>query len=163
MWTSGHVPIDPWREHPHREKETTRGLPASLTSISAGTRTCVNLAGESSVSSEALAGVIRPTQPVMARGAQLADSVLPGPLQSWLPTARWYFELTVSPGFDAEIPQGMPQKECQDEGVLVRNFAGDPELVFLGVFDGHGTNGLKASKFSGEHLPDVRARCSLTL
>jgi hypothetical protein len=89
---------------------------------------------------------------------ECSNSLLPAPLRRSIANCRWYFELTVSPGFDAEIPSDMPQKECQDEGVLVRNFAGDPELVFLGVFDGHGTNGLKASKFSSQHLPDVRAR-----
>jgi len=93
-----------------------------------------------------------------SENGETSTSLLPGPLKQSMPNSRWYFELTVSPGFDAEIPIDMPQKECQDEGVLVRNFAGDPELVFLGVFDGHGTNGLKASKFSSQHLPDVRAR-----
>ena len=64
-------------------------------------------------------------------------------------------ELTVSPGFDAEIPAGLPQKECQDEACIVRNFANDPNQVFLGVFDGHGTKGLLSSRFSVRELPQV--------
>jgi hypothetical protein len=68
---------------------------------------------------------------------------------------RYYFELTVSPGFDLEIPTGQKQKECQDEGIVIRRYAGDQGQVFVGVFDGHGVNGLLASKFTGETLPAV--------
>lgn len=92
----------------------------------------------------------------MSAGAD-PNEIIPSLLT--LPTGRrvrWYFELTVSPGFDSEIPLGMPQKECQDEGTIIRNFAGDPNLVFLGVFDGHGSQGLKASRYTVVHLPEVR-------
>jgi len=71
---------------------------------------------------------------------------------------RYYFELTVSPGFDLEIPTGQKQKECQDEGIVIRRYAGDQGQVFLGVFDGHGVNGLLASKFTGESLPALLAQ-----
>jgi len=90
----------------------------------------------------------------MSAGAD-PNEIIPSLLT--LPTGRrvrWYFELTVSPGFDSEIPLGMPQKECQDEGTIIRNFAGDPNLVFLGVFDGHGSQGLKASRYTVVHLPE---------
>ncbi|KAK3239031.1 hypothetical protein CYMTET_51022 [Cymbomonas tetramitiformis] len=62
-----------------------------------------------------------------------------------------YFELCVSPGFDAEIPRGMPQKECQDEGLVSRYFLNGAH--FIGVFDGHGKEGKKAARYVAHQLP----------
>lgn len=62
-----------------------------------------------------------------------------------------YFELCVSPGFDAEIPRGMPQKECQDEGLVSRYFLNGAH--FIGVFDGHGKQGKQAARYVAHQLP----------
>eukprot|EP00240_Pyramimonas_obovata_P006370 CAMPEP_0118933426 /NCGR_PEP_ID=MMETSP1169-20130426/11980_1 /TAXON_ID=36882 /ORGANISM="Pyramimonas obovata, Strain CCMP722" /LENGTH=316 /DNA_ID=CAMNT_0006876183 /DNA_START=278 /DNA_END=1228 /DNA_ORIENTATION=- len=86
-------------------------------------------------------------------------TVLPASLQAAVNlNVRYYFELTVSPGFDLEIPTGQLQKECQDEGVIIRRFGENVEQVFLGVFDGHGVQGLKASRFTGERMPMLLAQ-----
>ncbi|KAA6426622.1 MAG: phosphatase 2C and cyclic nucleotide-binding kinase domain-containing -like [Trebouxia sp. A1-2] len=44
-------------------------------------------------------------------------------------------------------------KPSQDTACTISNFAGDPEQVFLGVFDGHGTSGTECSLFAKEQVP----------
>jgi hypothetical protein len=43
-------------------------------------------------------------------------------------------------------------KPSQDTACTISNFAGDPEQVFLGVFDGHGTSGTECSLFAKEQV-----------
>lgn len=43
-------------------------------------------------------------------------------------------------------------KPSQDTACTISNFAGDPEQVFLGVFDGHGTSGTECSQFAKEQV-----------
>ena len=43
-------------------------------------------------------------------------------------------------------------KPSQDTACAISNFAGDPEQVFFGVFDGHGTAGTECSQFAKEQV-----------
>jgi len=62
------------------------------------------------------------------------------------------FELTTSPGFDTTKPR--TAKECQDQGIVVRDFGGDPTCSFIGVFDGHGRDGRKCAMFAAQEMAD---------
>ncbi len=42
---------------------------------------------------------------------------------------------------------GFKPKENQDSHVEVANFMNVPDLFFIGVYDGHGMNGRRASQF----------------
>lgn len=44
-------------------------------------------------------------------------------------------------------------KENQDTFVVLDHFAGSGEQMFVGVFDGHGPNGARASRFVRDNLP----------
>lgn len=44
-------------------------------------------------------------------------------------------------------------KPSQDTACAISNFAGDPEQIFFGVFDGHGTSGTECSQFAKEQVP----------
>lgn len=44
-------------------------------------------------------------------------------------------------------------KENQDMFIVLDNFAGRPDQIFFGVFDGHGPNGAFASRFVAADLP----------
>ena len=43
-------------------------------------------------------------------------------------------------------------KPSQDTACTISNFAADPEQVFLGVFDGHGTSGTECSQFAKDQV-----------
>ena len=43
-------------------------------------------------------------------------------------------------------------KPSQDTACAICNFAGDPEQIFFGVFDGHGTSGTECSQFAKEQV-----------
>lgn len=62
------------------------------------------------------------------------------------------FELTVSPGFDTTKPN--TAKECQDQGIVVRDFGGDPTCSFIGIFDGHGRDGRKCAMFAAQEMAE---------
>ena len=62
------------------------------------------------------------------------------------------FELTVSPGFDTTKPN--TAKECQDQGIVVRDFAGDQTCSFIGIFDGHGRDGRKCAMFAAQKMAE---------
>lgn len=49
------------------------------------------------------------------------------------------------------------KSDCQDDVIVVQNFADAPEQTFLGVFDGHGPHGRKAAKFVSTSMPKVLA------
>lgn len=62
------------------------------------------------------------------------------------------FELMVSPGFDTTKPN--TAKECQDQGIVVRDFGGDPTCSFVGIFDGHGRDGRKCAIFAAQEMAE---------
>jgi len=82
----------------------------------------------------------------MFAGNQHAQHLLPGMVigaPADASTSGYTYELTVSPGFDTTKPN--TAKECQDQGIVVRDFGGDSTCTLVGVFDGHGKNGRKVS------------------
>lgn len=45
-----------------------------------------------------------------------------------------------------------PSKANQDAVIAYKNFANDPDLLFLGIFDGHGSNGTQCAQFAKEKV-----------
>lgn len=52
-------------------------------------------------------------------------------------------------------------KPSQDTACTISNFSGDPEQIFLGVFDGHGAAGTECSQYAKEQV--CLAICALVL
>lgn len=53
--------------------------------------------------------------------------------------------------FRGYYPEAL-HKAGQDTACAVSNFGDDPEQIFLGVFDGHGTAGTECSQFAREQV-----------
>ena len=56
--------------------------------------------------------------------------------------------VAVSPGFDTAPQEGDPRKECQDEAIFQQWKYEGNDILFFGVFDGHGPNGRKVGRHS---------------
>jgi serine/threonine protein phosphatase PrpC len=50
-----------------------------------------------------------------------------------------------------------PDKANQDTFIVRKDVGGDPEAIFFGVFDGHGTAGTECAKFACEKVSQPAA------
>lgn len=78
--------------------------------------------------------------------------VIGTPLDAVRDPPGYTFELTVSPGFDTTKPN--TAKECQDQGIVVRDFGGETTCSFIGIFDGHGRDGRKCAIFAAQQMAE---------
>ena len=78
--------------------------------------------------------------------------VIGSPLDAAGVDPGYTFELTVSPGFDTTKPN--TAKECQDDGIVVRDFGREPNITFVGIFDGHGRDGRKCAIFAAQEIAE---------
>lgn len=63
--------------------------------------------------------------------------------------------------FRGYYPEAL-SKPSQDTACAISNFSGDPEQLFLGVFDGHGSAGTDCSQFAKEQV-SVLCKCQAPL
>ncbi|CAI2387371.1 unnamed protein product [Moneuplotes crassus] len=68
---------------------------------------------------------------------------------------RLTFAKMTRTGYIPVLPEtGFKKKQNQDSSIILQNFLGITNNYFLGVFDGHGTNGAKVSGFIKNAIPE---------
>ena len=67
-----------------------------------------------------------------------------------LPTSEYTLKYPYV-SFRGYYPEAL-YKPSQDTACAIRSFAGDPEQIFFGVFDGHGTSGTECSQFAKDQV-----------